>query len=93
MISIRREAEKFIITKHRGVVAWLVLGLLLAGWVSSAGVLASPPGTTDEVHTVSTLAQSDDESAPVDSQVADGKQSFDGLGQTIRAEGCLLIFC
>jgi porin len=57
-------------TLHQGVVARLILGLLAAGCLSSGSVLASPLGTMDEVQSVSTVAQPDEESAPAGSQAA-----------------------
>ena len=57
-------------TLHQGVVARLVLGLLAAGCLSSAGVLASPLETVGEVYAASTVTQPDDESASAGSQVA-----------------------
>ncbi len=68
-------------TRHQGVIVFV---LLAAGWLSSAGVLASPPGTVDEARPVSTVAQLDDESAPADSQVAD---DADELPMTMSRPG------
>ena len=58
-------------TRHKRVVAQLVMGLLTAGCLSSAGVLASPPGIMDEGRAVSTATRSDDEPESADSQEAD----------------------
>ena len=86
MISLRRDTEKFIMAGHQGVILRLVLGLLIAGWVSSVGVLASARGIMDEEHAVSTVAQPDDESAPADSQVVD---EFDDLPMNMNNTGSL----
>ena len=39
--------EESLLTRHQGAVAGLVFGVLAAGYLSSAGVLASPPGIVE----------------------------------------------
>jgi porin len=63
------------------------LGLLASGCLSSAGVLASPLGTMDEPRAVSTEAQSDDESASANSQVAD---KLDDLPMNMNNPGSIV---
>jgi len=57
------------VNRQQGIGMRLVLGLLAAGFLSSAGVLAAPPGTMEEGTTTPTVAQADDESAAADLQV------------------------
>ena len=74
-------------TRHMGVVARLVMGLLAAGCLPSAGVLAAPPGIMDEGRVVSTVARTDDEPVPADSQEAD---EFDDLPMNMNNPGSIV---
>jgi porin len=63
------------------------MGLLAAGCLPSAGVLASPPVIMDEGRAVSTAARTDDEAESADSQEAD---EFDDLPMNMNNPGSIV---